>query len=167
MSTTSKGAELALNELKKQAKILGKNADRGAPAAQARLAGIMDPQHKHLLGLVSKHAGFRDWQQARRILSGQGRPGDDFGTLWHGRPSGGFLNEWHACYEEARASWAKQSSMFLLPYKTQFVLVGQEFMRHLGVSQECLSRGRDLLAEDPENWDQLCRQRLRAIFVAN
>lgn len=165
MSTTSKGLELALNELKKQAKRLGKDAERGEPAALARLGEISQPRHKHLLAIVAKEAGFRDWQHSRRILSGEGTPGDDFGTFWHGRPSGGFLNEWHASYNEARASWAKQPDTFLLPYKTQFVLVGSEMMRHLGLLEASVTCGGDLLAETPEAWDELCRQRVRALFA--
>lgn len=160
MSTASSSTrpELALAELKKQARRLGKIA---GPDSNS-------PQHKHHLLTVARKAGFRDWQQARRVLLGEAGPSDDFGTLWVGRPGGGFLNEWFASYAEARLSWEGQSeTAFLLPYKTQFVVVGQAMMEHLGIDVAVLEAKLDLIAEiGGPVWDSLCRQRLRAIFAA-
>jgi hypothetical protein len=165
MSTTT-GSELALNELKKQARRLGKAAEQGSPAALQRLQPSGGDQHKHCLLAVSREAGFRDWQQARAILSGTGQAGDDFGTLWLGRPGGGFLNEWFARYGDARRSWEAQPGTFLLPYKTQCVVVGRQLMLHHGLAAEDLGSGLDLLAEaGTPRWDRLARQRLRALFA--
>lgn len=148
--TTLSENELALTELKRQAKQLRKD-----PAIS---------NHQKRLEAVAKFAGFQDFRHARRVLTGQIQPGDDFGTLWHTRPAGGFLNEWHATYQQAQESWQKQPQTYLLPYRTQFVIVGREFMRHLGLEISQLSSGRDLVAATGKTcWDTLCYQRLRAL----
>ena len=151
---TTSEHELAVSELKKQAKCLRKDTALGSDD---------EPKHQQVLHEVSRRAGFRDWQHARRILSGAGIPGEDWGTFWIGRPAGGFLNEWHAGYEQARASWADQPEAFLIPYKTQFVIVGPELMRHAGIDPAQLAPGRDLVADKPA-WDLYSSQRLRSLF---
>lgn len=151
---TTSEHELAVSELKKQAKRLRKDTVPGSEH---------EPKHQQVLHEVSRRAGFRDWQHARRILSGAGAPGEDWGAFWLGRPAGGFLNEWHARYEDARNSWADQPQAFLIPYKTQFVIVGPELMRYAGVDEVQLTQGRDLIADKPA-WDLLSSQRLRSLF---
>ena len=154
---TTSEHELAIGELKKQAKRLRKEAGSD-PATD-------DPKHQQLLHEASRQAGFRDWQHARRVLGGSAQPGEDWGTFWIGRPAGGFLNEWFARYEEARASWAGQPDVFLLPYRTQFVVVGRDLMQHAGIGERHLSQSCDLVA-DREAHDRLSSQRLRAMFSA-
>lgn len=155
------GPTLALDELKKRAKRLGRAARKGDDAAAT---ADPSPQHKQMLLHVAREAGFRDWQHARHILTGAARVGDDFGKMWVGRSGGGYLNEWFASYTPARQSWEAQPGSFLLPYGTQFVVVGRDLMHHHGVVSA--SVGLDLLEEcDNELWDVLCRERLRHIFA--
>jgi hypothetical protein len=177
MSKTSchGAATLALDELKKRAKRLGRAARDSAGEARsgddsargaegsARGEGEASPQHKQMLLTVARQAGFRDWQHARQILSGGGRVGDDFGKMWIGRSGGGFLNEWFASYDEARRSWEAQSGAFLLPYGRQFVVVGRDLMHHHGVTSAAVAV--DLVEESGnELWDAMCRERLRHLF---
>ena len=152
---TTSEHQLAIGELKKQAKRLRKQAGSDLSTD--------DPKHQQMLHEASRQAGFRDWQHARRVLGGAGRPGEDWGTFWIGRPGGGFLNEWFAGYEQARASWEAQSQAFLLPYKTQFVVVGRDLMQHAGIDERQLLESRDLIA-DREAYDRLSSQRLRTLF---
>ena len=148
--TTVPPKELALDELKRLAKEL-----KAEPSTTS---------HQQRLDLAAKKVGFSDFRQARRVLTGQAVSGEDFGTFWHTRPAGGFLNEWHADYQQARDSWAQQPTKYLLPYRTQFVIVGADFMQHLGIETSQLSDARDLVAEvGGESWDALCYQRLRAL----
>ena len=148
--TTVSENELSLSELKRRAKQLK--------------ADTAEQTHQQRLETAAKEVGFRDFRHARRVLTGQVSPGDDFGTFWHTRPSGGFLNEWHANYQEAQTSWSKQPLAYLLPYRTQFVIVGQEFMTHLGIETSQLAHSRDLLSEAGQaSWDVVCCQRIRAL----
>lgn len=89
------------------------------------------------LNAVSRDAGFDDFPHARRVLNGEARPGDDFGTFWYAPRCAGLLNQWFATYEEARAALeATPQRSFLLPYKRQFMVVEDDFIRALGLGPE-------------------------------
>src|SRR5690606_21881666 len=89
------------------------------------------------LNAVSREAGFDDFPHARRVLSGEARPGDDFGTFWYAPACRGILNQWFATYEEARAALAAtRRRSFLLPYRRQLMVVEDDFIRALGLDAE-------------------------------
>lgn len=95
------------------------------------------------LNAVAREIGFDDFHHARRVLSGEARPGDDFGTFWYAERSMGLLNQWFASYEEARAALAAAPRRsFLLPYKRQFMVVEDDFIRELGLDPEDQAWGR-------------------------
>lgn len=118
------------------------------------------------LNLVSREAGFSDYTHARRVLGGEARPGEDFGTFWYAPRCAGLLNQWFASYEEARAALksAKRRS-FLLPYKRQFMVVEDDFIRELGLDPEdkaWAGAERNLLKMgEVKSWRTLCFLKLK------
>lgn len=95
------------------------------------------------LGLVAREVGFANWEQARKVLGGEAAPGDDMGTFWHAPRCSGLLNPWFSKLAEARAALAAATDdgppggtaglAVLLPYRRQFVLAGEDFLRELGL----------------------------------
>lgn len=129
-----------------------------------------DLRLRDCLNAVSKEAGFTDYAHARRVLNGEARPGEDFGTFWYAPACAGLLNQWFASYEEARAALQatprrpKERRLFLLPYKRQFMVVEDDFIRELGMDPEdevWAAADRDA-AQVSTDWPELAFRRLRA-----
>ena len=118
------------------------------------------------LSLVAIEVGFASWDQARRVLGGQAAAGDDAGTFWHSPRCNGLLNHWFASVAEARVALATSDHRVLLPYRRQFVVVDENYLREIGVPMSDAhwsEAGRDLVAAyGSEAWLELSRLRLLA-----
>jgi hypothetical protein len=145
-----------LEELKLRARLRQKAA-QGAGAALALKDG---------LALVARGRGFLHFEQARRVLGGLAARGDDMGSFWHAPLCSALLSEWFARYAEAHAAWAAKPGAFLLPYRRQFMVVGEDFVRELGLDPADAAwagAGRDLVGGYGSlAWQALALQRLRA-----
>ena len=79
----------------------------------------------------AKDVGFSHWEHARRILGGFAGIDDNMGTFWHAPGCHALLNQWCAAHEEARRLQASDPGSFVLPYRRQFMLVHDDFIREL------------------------------------
>jgi len=115
---------------------------------------------------VAREVGFVDWEHARRVLGGSAARGDDMGTFWHAPRCSLLLSSWFSTLDEARAALAARPQEVLLPYRRQFVVVGDAFIRELGLVPEDLSwdqAQRDLVsAYASEAWRRLASLRILA-----
>lgn len=161
-------------ELKTRAR-LGLNAlnsgdttllDRAAQVSGVRMATPPAWKLRHALALVARSVGFRSWEQARKVLSGQAHAGDDMGTFWHAPRCSSLLNHWFANHDEASACLRSAPGHVLLPYRRQFVVVGEPYLRELGLNAALPAEqadGLDLLARYGDGlWQSLCTTRLHA-----
>lgn len=145
-----------LEELKTRARLRQKAArDEGAAL-----------QLKDALQRVARERGFAHFEHARRVLGGLAVRGDDMGSFWHAPRCSALLSEWFARYDEAHAAWAAKPGAFLLPYRRQFMVVGEDFVRELGLDPAdavWAAAGRDLVGGYGSlAWQALALQRLRA-----
>lgn len=92
------------------------------------------------LHAVARDVGFMHWEHARRVLGGLAVPGDDMGTFWHAPRCNSLLNAWFANLTEARVALAVKPGGVLLPYRRQFVVVGDAFIRELGLESDDVAR---------------------------
>lgn len=142
--------ELALNEVKIQAKKLLKHIQNGNSLTpkitrylkQQAVTPPTNVQLKHCLNVIALHFGFTNWHHCQITLSGnsnlQEQP--NLGTLLHNASCGAFINEWFATYQEAKEVLLKQyDSSYLLPYKTQFIVVKKEYLKSLGMDESYFS----------------------------
>lgn len=150
-----------VDELKVRAR-LRLNAGRRDAAAD-REGG---PRLRDCLHEVSREVGFEHWEHARRVLGGLSAPGEDMGTFWHSPRTASLLNTWCATLAQAQDAHARQRGSFLLPYRRQFVVVREEFVRELGLEPRDAAWdgcGRDLVSGyGGPSWLALARVRLRA-----
>ncbi|CAN5899499.1 hypothetical protein BH11PSE8_BH11PSE8_37640 [soil metagenome] len=154
----------------------GPRALGGAPPVEWKL--------RHCLTLAANEVGFASWDQARRVLSGQAVLGDDMGGFWHTARCNSLLSHWFASYGDAQASLDAASHRTLLPYRRQFVVVDDNYLRELGLApavanDEAGARaaadvlaawresGPDLMAAyGSPAWAVLCSHRLRTVRAA-
>lgn len=115
---------------------------------------------------VAREVGFAHWEQARSVLGGEARVGDDMGWLWHAPACNALLNAWFANYEDARSALATRREAVLLPYQRQFIVAGDPFVRALGLEprdEAWAAAGHDLVrAYGTDPWLRLAFQRLKA-----
>jgi hypothetical protein len=130
----------ALAELKIRSKILLKAAGQNDPETTRLLlnngAHNGPFKHKDGLELVSKRAGFKNWRHASQILSGSAQIGEDMGTLWYDNRCQVFLNIWCRNYAEAKEQLALQVDKIMVPYKKQFIIVDNDYVRALGLDTD-------------------------------
>ena len=147
-----------LTELKTRARLRLNAERRNDPASELRL--------RDCLNLVSCEVGFAHWEHARKVLGGEAGQGEDMGTFWHAPRTGILLNLWFARYEEARVALQADAQAFLLPYRRQFFLVQDHFVRELGVDPADASWdaiGHDLVrGYGRAAWESLTMQRLKS-----
>lgn len=147
-----------LTELKTRARLRLNAARRGGEAGELRL--------RDCLNGVACEVGFAHWEHARKVLGGEAGAGEDMGTFWHAPRTGILLNLWFARYEEARVALTADVTAFLLPYRRQFFLVQDHFVRELGVDVEDAAwdvMGHDLVrGYGGAAWEVLAMQRLKA-----
>lgn len=133
----------AISQIKTSARVLHRQVSAGDPDAIAAVRKLPEfknvddgalptaVQRKHCLTAVARRLGFRTWAHASKVL-GAIEDEADFGTLLYGPGCSAHFNTWFANYEEAQSVRAAQDS-YLLPYKTQFVVVEDHFIRSLGL----------------------------------
>lgn len=152
--------------LKERARILHRQAQKGAPDALARFAKVRelgpspDPAsilRRHALSVLALELGFSGFKHASDVLSGQ--PHDDAGKLLYPDDFGGALwNVWCATYEEAKAIRDERDG-FLFPYRRQSFVAERYFVEALGLDpeDEAFTRiGRDWVRpRDRAAWSQL------------
>ena len=135
-------------------------------------AAAQPPEWKlrHCLTLAANEAGFTTWEQARRVLGGQATAGDDMGAGWHAPRCNGLLSHWFADHARARICLAEMPRSVLLPYRRQFVVVDENYLRELGVPRAVEhwdAADRDLVsAYGGAAWLALCQLRLTALREA-
>lgn len=146
-----------LAELKVRARLRLNAARRDGEPGALRL--------RDCLHEVARAVGFQHWEHARRVLGGQAQPGEDMGRFWYAPRCIVHLNTWIADRGEALAA-LRRSSGFLLPYRRQFVLVEEGFVRELGLDPAdpaWAAVGRDLVSTcGSAAWQALAWQRLAA-----
>ncbi len=166
--------ERALTEAKIRAKRLLKQCNSDNPNALARLARwhrtLQGAEHglqlKHCQSVIARELGFTDWQQLQRVLSGKATEQDDtpnMGSLFYRDACSAFVNRWFAGYPEARA--ALDEAHYLLPYKTQFVVVAADYIAALGIDDpgQLQAVNRDLYASYPgPEWDTLAEVAIKS-----
>jgi hypothetical protein len=165
----------AITELKTRARLLLNGLESDQPQALARAQYMSHKrrwaipptwQLQHCLNIVAAEAGFALWDQARIVLGGEARPGDDMGDFWCETEASAFLNHWYADYALALDCLHKESRRFLLPYRRQFVVASEFYVQHLGLVPDDAAwpaMGHDLVAGyGSAGWRHLCEQRLRA-----
>jgi hypothetical protein len=163
-----------ITELKTRAhlrlKALTAAAAPKAPAADEAAGRRGALRLRDALAQVSRELGFAHWEHARRVLGGQALPGEDFGAFWHAPRCNGLLSHWFASHADACEALAAGVHRVLLPYRKQFVVVDEHYLRELGLSIDDPAwgeLGRDLaLGYGTSAWLALARQRLLASRVA-
>ncbi len=130
----------SLGELKIRSRILTKAANSGRTNAinllntHSKSEGPF--QHKDGLKTVARLAGFKDWQHASLVLSGGAKVGEDMGSLWYSPKCGVLLNIWCRDYKEAKEQYEEGTGKYLFPYKSQFLIVEDDFLRTIGLDPD-------------------------------
>lgn len=168
--------ELAIHEVKLQAKKLLKHIktnDQLTPKVQRILrkqgvSALADIKLKHCLTAVSQHFGFSNWHHCQAILSGSHTESIiDYGTLFYSDSCGSFINQWFSTYSEAKLVFLKQrDTSYLIPYKTQFVVVKREFIDNLFNSTDIFAQFKKVehdlhTSYNSNEWDYLAFQVLK------
>ncbi|MEH6545640.1 MAG: hypothetical protein V7701_04400 [Sneathiella sp.] len=160
----------SLAELKIRSKIMLKSANSKNPKTLELFAqnGAVDGPYKHKDGLklVSKKVGFKNWQHASHVLSGSAQIGEDMGTLWYDGKCQVFLNIWCRDYAEAKDQHSSHSGKYIVPFKTQFIIVDDEYMNALGIKIKmgdfATNKDRDLAGQyGTKNWDNYTFSRIQ------
>jgi hypothetical protein len=161
-------------ELKTRARIALKALRAGDDALVRRAAKVSGTQAyvptewqlRHALALVAQAVGFRHWEHARSVLGGEAHAGDDMGRFWHAPACEALLNHWFAHYVEAAAFQQEMRDATLLTYGRQFVVVGADYLREIGVAkplpQAAAERFDAVRQYGSDRWLQWCEARLRA-----
>lgn len=154
-------------ELKTRARLRLNATRRTSADAPASSPATPPDRLRDCLIAVAREAGFSGWEQALRVLGGDAVSGDDMGTFWHAPRCNGLLSHWFAHVDQARECLALGEHRVLLPYRRQFVVVDDHYLRELGLSigdEAWGEAGRDLVqAYGSPAWLALCNQRLRAL----
>lgn len=127
-------------------------------------------QLKHCLLVIARDLGFQSWQEAQQVLSGQEDSFDNtnFGNIFYPSQCFAFINEWFSTYEEAQeVLMAATTKKWLLPYKSQYFLVEQDYIDALGLSVDACHMAQKInrdfvLGYDTETWDSLVCDVIRA-----
>jgi len=121
---------------------------------------------RQCLNQAAVNVGFAHWDQARQVLGGAARPGDDMGSFWHAPACDTLLNAWFARHADAVTALAAKPGSVLLPYRRQFVVAAEPYIRELGLDPRdpaWAAAGHDLVRTyGSEAWSALAWQRLKA-----
>jgi len=133
----------AIQEAKIRADLILARAKTGDASTLSRFKSLQDLKHlplgelarelsrKHALTLIARELGFPNWPLAKQVLSGD-HEGTHFGDLLYPKACFGFLNNWYADYEEARAQ-RDHTNGFLLAYRRQYFVVGAQYIQTMGL----------------------------------
>ena len=117
---------------------------------------------------IARLAGYRNWQHASHVLGGSAQIGDDMGDLWYSHKCLGLLNIWCRNYEEALEQFDQRKGCFLFPYKSQFVVTNDDYVRALGFDTAYIllkSTNRNLVGiYSSADWDDLTFLRLQEVL---
>ena len=130
-----------ISELKHRARRLQRLCASGDPEALARVAAARsrrDPvpeslRRRDCLNALAREVGFANWPQARAAL--RGVPAADFGDLLYPPECSAHWNLWCANYAEAQTLRAETGG-YLLPYRMQFFVADEHFIRTLGLNPQ-------------------------------
>ena len=147
-----------VDELKVRARLRLNAARRAEQGTAMRL--------KDCLSAVSREVGFMHWEHAQKVLGARASAGDDAGTFWHAPRCSVLLNQWYARYDEAKAAQGSEAGAVLLPYRRQFIVANDDFVRELGLDPgdpEWATTRRDLVASyASQAWVALVMRRIKA-----
>jgi hypothetical protein len=150
-----------ITELKTRARLrlnaARRNAGETTPA---------DIKLRDCLNAVAREVGFTGWEHGRRVLGGQAAGNEDMGSFWHAPACHSLLNLWFARHGDAVAAMAVTRGTYLLPYRRQFMVVRDDFIREIGLGPADPAWSgvqRDLAqAYGSEAWEALAFRRLKA-----
>lgn len=167
-----------VTELKTRARLLLNALHAATPASLERATRISKQQAwplpaipdawtlRHALNIVASEAGFKHWEHARSIFSGEAQASEDMGTFWYDQQAHGFTNHWFASYAEAKAQLQLHADHYLLPYKKQFFVAELPCITQLGLADSAglwQAISHDLVAGyGSPAWLALCELRLNA-----
>jgi hypothetical protein len=139
----------AIHELKVRAEILHKRVQVGDTRAFERLRVLPEfrslsgedlaetapvIRRRRCLAVVAAELGFADWEQARRVLLGEGSI-TDFGTLLCPQRCSVHINPWYKRYEEAAAA-RQRSKGYLLAHRRHYLVVDRFYIVTLGLDPD-------------------------------
>jgi hypothetical protein len=170
--------ELALIETKIQAKKLLKSLPNDNALQQVlkkhlqklAITKLDELKLKHCLTIVSQQLGFINWHQAQSVLSGDNKHADkiNMGTFFYPQSCDSFINEWFSNYDQARELLIKKpKSKWLLPYKNQFLIVGQTYIEQFNLNAECLFLWRDIQHDMVRSYNTLAWDKLSCAVIKN
>ena len=168
----------AINEVKIQAKKLFKSL-KTTDTLQHKIPGYLkklkvvsveEIQLKHCLILVSQELGFINWHEAQEVLTGRKALAEtsDFGTFFYPEQCGAFINEWFSDYQQAKSLLNKQpKNKWLLPYKKQFLVVGQDYINQFDLNDMLLALGRDIEHDMVKSYHSFIWDELSCAMIKN
>lgn len=130
---------------------------------QFALRSVDDLQLKHSLTIVSQQLGFIHWHHANAVLSGDNKTIEplDMGTFFYPSNCHGLTNEWFSDYKLAQTTLKNaKGRQWLLPYKKQFIVVGQSYIDEFNISPTLAllwnTVNHDMVSSYPSTaWDEL------------
>lgn len=170
--------ELALNEVKTQAKILLKAVKIDSnlqqklrlPLKRLSVSNLDDIKLKHCLAIVAQQLGFDNWHHAQDILSGSEKPIEqlNMGTFFYHDSSGVFINEWFADYQQANTILLQHAeNKWLLPYKNQFVVVKKDYIAEFKLNPELTPLWNELDHNMVQGYNSLAWDTLACALIKN
>jgi hypothetical protein len=180
----------ALDELKIQAKILLKSARNNQASAIKRLTKYSSTKKdinplnlayqdiaklKHCQHVLAREVGFYDWAHAHAILSAKNSKMSDaanhqlptnMGNFWHSHACDSLINLWFSDYKEASEVQREKQDSYLVPFKNQFIVVTQDYIKAIGLASVNQSLWhkikRNLVSGyNSDTWDIIAYERLR------
>lgn len=147
----------AIEELKTRARLRLNAARKAGNGVDLRL--------RDCLHEAARKVGFTHWDHARQVLGGMAMPGGDMGSFWHAPRCSVLINQWYADRHLAHEAHTLTGG-FLLPYRRQYMVVQDEFIRELGLDPADPAWSevqRDLVSHyGSAAWATLCTHRLKA-----
>lgn len=173
--------ELAIKEVKIQAKKLNKQLKSGDQVSKnvvlkmKRLhINTTEIKLKDCLNVVSIQLGFQHWRQAHQFFSGSAdnKLPTNWGTYLYPDRGDVFINEWFSSYANAKQIVSEHlPSKWLLPYKKQFIVVGQDYIDCFNLNSQLTELWRyianDMQASyNSKAWDHLTAAILKQRFLS-
>ncbi len=158
---------LGLNELKIKAKKMHKALRQGQHVSWLGKASSLADNWSltDCQNWYARQLGLPHWQAVNALFTGKA---SEQGTLWHHPGCNALLNQWFSDYAEAKAVCQNDPSLFLFPYKNQFVVSTSDYCRALGLQDhlsQLASANNDLVSSiHSSTWDLLAHACLNHQF---
>lgn len=169
--------ELALNEVKTQAKKLLKAIKTNSDTEHQRLilkkVHLSSPEElklKHCLTIVAQQLGFDNWHHGQYILSGYKKADEHIamGSFFYPKACGGFINEWFADYQQAELTLTEHTdTKWLLPYKQQFIVVKEDYIAMFKLDEKLLSLWTEINHNMVASYNSLAWDTLTCAIIKN